>query len=46
MGGASLAIANPSPNGRAIRLTTKPEKTFFGSALRKIDMLFFLALIE
>ena len=31
IGGASLAIASPSPSGRAIRETTNPEKIFFGS---------------
>ena len=29
-GGASEAIASPSPKGNAIRETTKPEKTFCG----------------
>ena len=32
IGGASLAIANPKPNGSAIRLTTKPENIFLGKA--------------
>ena len=32
IGGASLAMASPRPNGSAIRLTTKPENIFFGSA--------------
>lgn len=30
IGGASLAIANPSPSGRAIRETTNPENIFCG----------------
>ena len=32
IGGASLAIANPNPNGSAIRLTTKPENIFLGKS--------------
>jgi UDP-glucose 6-dehydrogenase len=31
-GGASEAIANPKPNGKAISDTTNPEKIFFGNA--------------
>ena len=31
MGGASLAMARPSPRGSAIRLTTNPENIFFGN---------------
>ena len=30
MGGASEAMANPNPNGKAISETTKPEKIFLG----------------
>ena len=32
IGGASLAIANPSPKGSAIRLTTNPENMFLGKS--------------
>ena len=35
IGGASLAIANPSPSGRAIRETTNPENIFWGKELIK-----------
>ncbi len=45
MGGASLAMANPNPNGNAIRLTTKPENIFLGMDLKKPFRLFFLGLI-
>ena len=36
MGGASEAMASPSPSGRAIRETTKPEKMFFGRPVKKV----------
>ena len=45
IGGASLAMASPSPKGSAIKLTTNPEKIFFGSALKNAWMLLFLELI-
>ena len=45
MGGASLAMANPNPKGKAIRLTTKPENMFLGNTLKKSFMLFFFGLI-
>ena len=31
IGGASEAIANPKPKGKATKETTKPEKIFAGS---------------
>jgi hypothetical protein len=32
MGGASEAMANPSPKGKAMSETTKPEKIFLGKS--------------
>ena len=47
IGGASLAIARPSPNGSAIRLTTKPLKIFLGNALKNplMSVFFFVILL-
>ena len=36
IGGASEAMARPSPSGRAISETTNPEKMFFGRPVKKV----------